>query len=108
MRRSRLKPRKDELKILSELNDQEFADEKEFLVTMFETVCAMLDERDSYLVAVKLGGKPVTYGPYRGLTPAKSALKKWVGAISAPGQMAEGFLKKLKAPASLITEETSV
>ena len=97
-----MKPKKDELAVLVELNNQEYASEKEFLEVMFDSVVTLLLERDSWGVGIKFteSGGVTPYGPFYNKAQAAAAGKKYQSVLQN-----KVFLQQLNAPAKLLNKE---
>lgn len=88
--------RKEELALLREIMEAEWPDENDYLKAMFKQVVDCLGRRDSYLVAVKLGGAFVPFGPIHGLTQAKKLGGRFAGELRT-----EAFIQVMRAPEML-------
>jgi hypothetical protein len=90
------KPKKDELVAIAALLDAEFEDDKAYATAVWNTVLDLLAQRDSYLVAVKLAGVNVPFGPVYGLTQAKKLGGRFAGELRT-----EAFIQAMRAPEAL-------
>lgn len=65
--------RKDELILLRELTEVEYADDVAYFRALSKAVEGFLRDRECFLVTVRLGGIQWAEGPIWGLTQAKAA-----------------------------------
>jgi hypothetical protein len=90
------KPRKDEIAAIQAVMDQEYDDEAAYAAAVWDCVVDLLGRRDSYLVAVKLAGTNVPFGPVYGLTQAKKLGGRFAGELRT-----EAFIQAMRAPEGL-------
>jgi len=90
------KPKKDELAAITAVMDVEFEDDKAYATAVWNCVIDCLAQRDSYLVAVKLAGVNVPFGPVYGLTQAKKLGGRFAGELRT-----EAFIQAMRAPEML-------
>lgn len=90
------KPKKDEIAAMMAAIDHEFETEKDYACAVWDVVLDCLGKRDSYLVAVKLAGANVPFGPVYGLTQAKKLGGRFAGELRT-----EAFIQVMRAPEML-------
>lgn len=76
--------------------DDEYEDESDYIEALYSCVVDLLSKRDGYLVAVKLAGQFIPFGPVYGLAQAKKYGRRFAGELRT-----EGFIQQLLAPSKL-------
>lgn len=90
------KPKKDEVALILRILDEEYESEADAATAVWNIVLDCLSKRDSYLVAVKLAGANIPFGPVYGLTQAKKLGGRFAGELRT-----EAFIQAMRAPEGL-------
>jgi len=92
-----MKPKKDELAALRAAHQEEYADEEDYLVGMFNTVVDLMHKRDSWGVGIRFSETQVTpYGPYYNKATAMKFGQRYANVLEC-----DVFVQQLKAPSKL-------